>query len=442
MTVSLFPISTGSRGYANVFGTFLIPSTLSPIAIATVAPIHCEECWVSVRPVQISNGEWNLYPCHNSECSCCFEIGRVCDVCENVDGCCSCFFCDSCSDKTSEYCGDCNQCDDCCTCQECESCSYKFDSDDMTYVDGYGYYCDRRCLHNNFTYCDDCEMYVHYDEDHSHGCECESPNPHFSFPNAITGTAVSENERFTVDFPSGVISSQGIYRIIRLLCESGLRDRNDYRMDTWTIEKTVSAVDPVWQKKDGNFTRRLSRDFYKAFGCKLSPNVLSEVGNIANQETAKANALNIELTRWLNGTAEDFYHGGSCWWQSYSASRCALKNWGGIGMRSYDSEHSDRNSPSGRAWIQPLNSELEPTSDINGAFAFLVYNGYGELDGYSGARAIAAMTGLTYKKVNVDFNVTEGDFYTNGGVGILIANEKTCNTVSDIEYCANPHKEL
>src|SRR5205807_3813691 len=104
---------------------------------------------------------------------------------------------------------------------------------------------------------------------------------------------------------------------------------------------TVAALDPAWQTKRGNFTRRLSTAVHQRHGIKLAPEVISEVGNLARQHSSDTATWLLEFTRDLNQPPEAFYNGESCWWTSHASSRCALKSWGGLAMRSY-AEPSDR----------------------------------------------------------------------------------------------------
>jgi hypothetical protein len=141
----------------------------------------------------------------------------------------------------------------------------------------------------------------------------------------------------------------------------------------------------------------------------------------------------LEVTRDLNGPADEFCHEDSCWWGGESESRCALKSWGGLALRSYGHE-SDRYA-TGRAWVQPLDETLRPTHDAVGAKAYIVYNGYEKLDGYTPARIVAHLTGLTYRKIELHISPQ----YVNGSSGYLVADEATCAETNILELCYDQH---
>jgi hypothetical protein len=242
-----------------------------------------------------------------------------------------------------------------------------------------------------------------------------------------------------VELPSGAISNEGIDAIVTLLIGARLHATDtEWVLDSWDIRRVVRELDPTWQTKAGNFTKRISKTFYRDLRCKIPANVLSEIGNLASQHTSKQNEFRIELTRDLNQSADAFYHSDSCWFSSggYAVSKCALKNWGGIAIRTYDSDDSDSDRPNGRAWIQPLDENLKPSGDIDNARGFLVYNGYGELEGYAAVRILAFLTGRTYRKIALELDPQ----YVNGGHGYLIADEATCKGTESVSFGGNAHE--
>lgn len=322
-------------------------------------------------------------------------------------------------------------CDDCIAshftrCYDCEE--YERDRD-VTYVAGGESVCES-CRDNSYYYCEDCEDY--YPDSHDHGCSCEAPLTRFVFPANGAGT-VANNERLRVELPKGTIDDVGMGAIASLLYHRA----SIYLTDA---EKLVNEVGPMWQAKRGNFTRRLSSAYYKAHAQKLSAEVISEVGNLARAHSSEGASWLVEFTRDLNGSASEFGHGASCWWQSYYNNRCALKNWGGIGLRSYGSLDDHSSYPSGRSWIQPLDEDLEPTHDALGAHAYVVYNGYGEMEGYTATRIVAHLTGRTYKKIAFELH-GEG-MYVNGDSGFLVADEATLAETTRIEFEHEVHDQM
>jgi hypothetical protein len=295
------------------------------------------------------------------------------------------------------------------------------------------------CYSDTFTSCDECGDEIWRDDSHyadwcelvmcascyhdaeseRNGCTCEAPNMRFRFPANGAGT-VCQDERLDVTLPSGTISDEGLAEIRYLVtrdleCPLG-------------IDHIWGDLGDQWQGKRGNYTRRLSSALHKAGGYKLSAEALSKVGNIARQHSSDGSEWAIEFTRDLNLPAEDFYHEDSCWWQSYSKSRCALKNWGGIGMRTF----GEWGGVEGRAWVQPLDADMRPTHDAANAHAYVVYNGYGDLSGYAAARIVAHLTGRTYRKVGFSADPQ----YVNAG-GYLIADAATCEEYGTVTLPGN-----
>ena len=314
----------------------------------------------------------------------------------------------------------------------CSDCGDVYHYDNMTYTLHDDSICDS--CRQNYSYCEDCDGYYHDDcaSDHVHGgCDCESPAQHFAMRHGEN--TVSADERFSMTLPAGVISDEGMGSIARLVrnhsyqAAEEVNPASEYRGELaelayeirnkwWNLAQDVLAMDPRWQTKEGNFTKRLSKLAHKGYALKFPPNLLTQVGNIARDNSAGAD-LELELTRNLNLPAEDFYHEDSCWWQSYSESRCSLKTNGGIGMRTFSGNYVQ-----GRAWIMPMrlvDDALTPTFDAVKADAYVVFNGYGDLSGYTPARIVADMTGLSYRKIGFQCS----PMYVNGDSAYLVASE-------------------
>lgn len=311
----------------------------------------------------------------------------------------------------------------CCQCDE-------YYTDTTTVSDEYEY-CEG-CFDANCYYCDNCDEYYragygehdHKDED---ACCCEAPLPNFEFPADGHGV-VSQDERLTVELPKGTIDHAGMARI------KGLLFGNLNQLDP--TSKIVDEVGPLWQTKRGNFTRRLSSAFYK-HGIKLDPAVVSEVGNVARAHSSEGATWHVEFTRDLNQPAEFFYHDESCWWLTYYASRCALKNWGGVGLRTFS---EDASYPNGRAWVQPLRRTgdgLVPAHDTVGADAYVVFNGYGDLSGYVAARIVAHLCGRTYRKIVLSADRQ----FINSDTGYLVADEATCEGTDRLYFDYDEHDQ-
>ena len=309
----------------------------------------------------------------------------------------------------------------------CDSCGYTAYSDSFRYVPNEGDYCES-CFNDQFRYCEDCDEYVRADghDDHEpENCECDAPHLHFTFPANGHGT-IAQDERLTVTLPAGAISPEGIQAIIATVHEA------TEGLSCGYVADVVTALEPTWQTARGNFTRRLSSALYKAHKVKLLPATISAIGNVAREHSSSDSSYDVEVTRNLNLPAEDFYHEDSCWWQSYSAGRCALKNWGGLGIRTFD----DHGTVTGRAWVLPLTEDLRPTHDTMTPAAYVVYNGYGNLEGYVATRIVAYLAGMTYRKVSL----TLRPMFVNGSKGYLVSTEETCQSTPEVNYDGEGHE--
>jgi hypothetical protein len=161
---------------------------------------------------------------------------------------------------------------------------------------------------------------------------------------------------------------------------------------------------------------------------------MSQVGNIARNHSTAVD-VQIDVTRDLNQSPEAFYHDGSCWFTDYAgSSRCALKTNGGYGLRSFGTY-----SVSGRAWVMPLrqdeSGELVPTFETQTPDAFVVFNGYGDLSGYTAPRIVAHMAGMTYRKVGFDCD----PMYINAG-GYIVAPEEIAKKYTDGSLSLSVHQ--
>ena len=333
-------------------------------------------------------------------------------------------FCGKCGypgwDDDMSSCDDAWYCDDCWNeLPECASCDEKCPNGDLTETLSGSDICES-CRVNYYSYCEYCDGYYNdndsYDHDHEqgNGC-CDSPQPGFSVRNDGC-EPLAAGTRITFELPAGTIDAEGLEAIRQCLHSNGYSGLS--------YDVSDGKLGNQWQTRDGNFAKRLSRHAYKAYGIKLSQEIMSQVGCIA-RDHSNAVSVTVEVSRELNESAEYWYHVGSCWWLSYSESRCALKTNGGFGLRSFAG-----GTVSGRAWVLPLRKDeqgkLTPTFETMTPDAFVVFNGYGNLSGYAAPRIIAHMAGWTYRKISYD----DGTMYVNAG-GYLVAPEDIAAPYTD-----------
>lgn len=317
---------------------------------------------------------------------------------------------------------------------KCRICRYFFPDDAVHHVEDSDEPFCTSCRDRHVEYCDYCEEYTYYGHEHEEidACDCEAPHKRFRFPANGDGT-VANGERLQVTLPAGTIDDAGLYAIRNLLV-ANVEDKPGlgYQHSRHSIvNTTMEAIGDTWHGKKGNYTRRLSRELYSKHKVKLPDGVLTEVGNLARSHSSDTSEWAVEFTRDLNMSAEDFYHEDSCWWQSYFKSRCALKSWGGLAIRTFD-EHDN---VMGRAFIQPLDADYHPTHDTLNAHSYVVFNCYGDIDQAKAARIVAHLTSRTYRKIGMEVE----EQYINGNSGWLVCDEQTSQSAPESLGLGMPH---
>lgn len=280
------------------------------------------------------------------------------------------------------------------------------------------------CVDGNYAYCGKCSMYYPGDvcpEDHrdsSAKC-CTSPMMEFSIGLA-DGSRLANDQRATANLSSD-ISYDGQRRIKRLFRDHWVEvgnsetDNDQYRMYVSALDAVdFPRVEPVWTDSSRRtYPRRLAKYIYDETKIKVPKDLLAKVGVVA-RDCSIAATLEVEITRELDGPAEDYAHAGSCWFDgSYSYSRCTLKSHAGFALRSF----SDY-GVTGRAWVFPVNvtdGKIRPTFDEPDGY--FVFNAYGDLGERVAARALSTITGMKYMTL---IGTEDMDMYVNGCSGYLL----------------------
>lgn len=463
MALTLVSVEDGYIVHEDVDGDETL-STPGPVFVTLTLweDFDLSEAWADAVTAhrEKSTAWWATRPDHAAFIA---DVHRVIADVESV----SIVWCKDCDEPTdgedAEQVGDGYACS---SCYEdymgCADCGNQVPSDDTHYTLHVESVCSR-CCDNNYLYCEDCDGYYHhnYSDEHGHnedGCDCESPAQVFTMRNDGE-PALNQDERVTISLPAGMISQEGIWQIQQLvrkvyynlnntvsdtpITDAAEREKVYTEASKWhqLSYDLVDALGAEWQTREGNYTKRLSKLAHKLHGLKISPEMLSQIGCIG-RDNSTGSDFQIEVTRDLNQSAEDFYHEDSCWWQSYYEGRCSLKNNGGIGLRTFGGPY---NSVQGRAWIMPLrldeNGDLQATFDSLTADAFVVFNGYGDLSGYVPARIVAHMAGMTYRKLGFDCS----PMYVNGNSGYLVASEEIATKYAErkrLSLDADTHSNL
>lgn len=313
----------------------------------------------------------------------------------------------------------------------------------MTSVpNGYGDRTDvcNSCLRDNYTWCDRCDSYRHEDDDHDHpelGSHCEAPAQTFRFPSVISAAgSIANDERITVSLPAGYISESGMAEVKMALYEhfsrvAVLGSSDPYHPDgrvLWSDDSKLDSIGNQWSMREGNFTKRLAKLALQN-DLKLTPEVITRIGNIAMRHTTKTSKLDVAFTRDLNQHQSAFVNDDSCWWGGYSESRCNLKQYGGLALREFRG-----NRVHGRAWVLPLHRSgrygLEPIpAALDKAVGFFVFNVYG-IEEIAAVQAVSVLTGKPYRKVGIEND--EYEMFINSSRGFLVADQATLDETEEI----------
>lgn len=358
------------------------------------------------------------------------------------------------------------------TIHNCYHCEDWF-SEGMTPTEEGHDYCEG-CSDRHTFWCEICEVHSEQSHDHDHDesdestyC-CEAPMQEFTLPvyegAALYDTLVSEQSDTGPAVAQPLIYSDSMYDVSVL--GNYLRDDsysviytmlNDILLSDYPLPIDESPLN--WQgvparmnhalnrvvmqafrgvdrtyKPEGQavYAKRLRSAIYNAtkesFGADgavgLTPAQMSDIGTIARKGSDPLE-LQIAVTRDLNQSRSEFGNASSCWWSDYSHSRCTLKSNGGFGIRSFGYNAYGNRRVTGRAWVLPckvdLNGVVRPT--FGTPEAYVVFNGYGDLEEETGAQALAHVLGLSATMRTYIFPPHR--MYVNGETARIVATAET-----------------
>lgn len=136
----------------------------------------------------------------------------------------------------------------------------------------------------------------------------------------------------------------------------------------------------AWKVPRGKFAgtlpKRLQNLVYKAVGAKLSPEVVSQIGNIAAKNSQARTTFYFDFNNQFNWQRGDFGDSESCFFGGKVDTLQLLASVGAFAIRLFDAPEGNG---IGRAWVLPWRAV--PRSGIPPAGAnpdaLLVFNGYG-----------------------------------------------------------------
>lgn len=159
----------------------------------------------------------------------------------------------------------------------------------------------------------------------------------------------------------------------------------------------------------GKLTKRIAKFTAQHFDHKLPPEVVSEIGNIANANLVKGTLFDItDVFDWDDG---DFRDSGSCFWGSNAMARDMIASVGGLAIRVWDSRHT--NVGISRAWI------------LQEAKFLVVFNAYGVVSLSQYGALLGDYLGLPYREIRMTNDGCDGgDLYINRGIAYIVGTSR------------------
>lgn len=230
------------------------------------------------------------------------------------------------------------------------------------------------------------------------------------------------DERLVLEVPTDEVNDKGREAIMALIAKQTVHSAE-------TLTRVLPS-DWSWEWKvprgtfAGTLPKRLQNWVYKKIGIKLPPPVISEIGNLAAQNTVGSATYHFDFNRTLDWKNGQFGDSKSCFWTQKTHMLPLLRGLGAFAVRLYDGP-GKKAAGLGRAFILPWSSALPhgvagPGDEIEALFVFngyglfkkayqnVVYSGevkqYGEMQTLDYAKLIATHLGLNYERVRVSVN--------------------------------------
>lgn len=209
------------------------------------------------------------------------------------------------------------------------------------------------------------------------------------------------NQKFEHSVPVNGIDEAGQERI-----NSYLRIENFHNLPgdwdwSWIVSKGEYAG--TLPKRISKFFRNYALshwehetdDYYKNLFnkySKISPAVLSEIGNIAKAHTVKQADYIFDFASSIDWSPDDFGDYGSCYWtEKQGAKQMLMDNSNPCAIRFYgDTNSRGNNRGIGRAWL----ARLSPNEIV-------IFNAYGPYSLITIARVLSDWLGLSYHKIQL-----------------------------------------
>jgi len=226
--------------------------------------------------------------------------------------------------------------------------------------------------------------------------------------------------RHTVDIPGNGITLPGINAIKR-----AMHIHADIRLpDGWLWVWRVGGKGEYV----GTLPKRIGKYAYKQ-GKKLSPELLSEIGNLGAQHCEESQTYDFEFVDEIDWSAGDFGDHSSCFWTCHTSARQMLLDNGAGAIRFFRPKTDEGFA---RAWIIPQSDNC-----------FIVFNGYG-ITTLPIARILATyLNHAYYQKIRLsNFGEWDRELYINNGTGYLVGPQKIVMATDKINLKWEKQKTL
>ncbi len=233
------------------------------------------------------------------------------------------------------------------------------------------------------------------------------------------------NKKISVVIPEGSIEESGIDQIKDCLYSAldNFRDQIFFQFE----EILSRDIGLSWKSKLGTFPKRLSRYLYKNHQLKLSPEVMSKIGNIARENSIINEKYKIDFVDKFNWDDGDFGDDGSCFWSDHSETKDYMEESEDFAaIRFFDDNCEDggcNGCGKARSWIYG-----------NGGGFYIIFNayGYGLL---RQTRIMAYNLGLSYKKITLKNNGEDsGKLFINNGNGYIIGEQEKISEINSFDF--------
>lgn len=175
------------------------------------------------------------------------------------------------------------------------------------------------------------------------------------------------NNRIKISIPGSGIENQGRLEVLNYIRACLPGQYIHLPMDDgeeWSWEWVVKIG-----SYQGTLPKRIQKFLFNTQKHKLTPEQISELGNIAQRWLPKTDEWEIDFVKEFDWEAGDFGDSGSCFWGDRRETKWWLKEVGAYALRRL--RPNTRELGYGRCWI--LTHESVPDG-------FVVFNGYGKYD--------------------------------------------------------------